>query len=268
MRAAATQTAALLVSGGQRASPPGDPVQRAAFYAGRAKAGDAAAQFALAVLYARGEGVAQDYATAAKWFRAAADRGMARAQYDLGVLYERGRGVPLDYAEAANWYRKAAEQDYALAEYNLAVAYTKGEGVSRDAAAAARWYQRAARQGVVAAMVNLAIQSERGEGIDASSVDAYAWYRAAARRGSQPAARRADELLQAFSPAEQTRAETATTAVAGAIRDAIGERERAAAATPPAKRAGEAKVPQPVFKSGIEGEPSASREDLPGAENP
>src|ERR1051326_4761996 len=119
--------------------------------------------------------------------------------------------MPADPAQAVGWYRKAAEQNHALAQYNLAVAYTKGEGVPREPFEAAVWYHRAAAQGVVAAMVNLAILYERGEGVDTSTADAYGWYRAAARRGSGPAKRRADELLQAFSPWEQTRAEAKMT---------------------------------------------------------
>lgn len=232
--------------------PPADPIRRASYYAERARAGDASAQLALAILYAKGEGVEHDYATAARWFRAAAQSGVMRAQYDLGVLYERGRGVPLDYPQAVAWYRKAAEQNHPLAQYNLAVAYTKGQGVRRDFFEAAVWYHRAAAQGVVAAMVNLAILYERGEGVEESTVDAYAWYRAAARRGSQPAARRAEELLQAFASVEQSRAQAKTSDINASIRDTIGERARLAAkseATAPA--ATEGGTPS-ALKSGIE----------------
>jgi hypothetical protein len=136
---------------------PAAPSPRVLEAAERAKNGDAEAQLSLAILYAKGDGVAQDYAAAAKWFRAAADRGLMRAQYDLGVLYERGRGVPLDYNQAVAWYRKAAEQGHPLAQYNLAVAHTKGQGARQNFFEAAVWYHRAAAQGVVAAMVNLAI---------------------------------------------------------------------------------------------------------------
>ena len=142
-----------------------EPAQLVAEYLARAKAGDVQAQLDLAILYAKGEGVPQDYATAATWFRAAGEKGNPRAQYDLGVLYERGRGVQADPAEAVAWYRKAAENNFALAQYNLAVAYTKGQGTAQDDAEAARWYRRAAQQGVIPAMVNLAILYERGEGV-------------------------------------------------------------------------------------------------------
>jgi len=254
-----------------KGKPPADPAQLAAYYNTRANAGDTDAQFELAVLYAKGEGVKQDYAGAAKWFRAAAEHGSTRAQYDLGVQYEHGRGVAVDYTEAVSWYRKAAEHDYGLAQYNLAVAYTKGEGAPHDPAVAAMWYKRAAAQGVVPAMVNLAILYERGDGLSASTVDAYGWYRAAAHRGSRPAQQRADELLRAFAPADQTRAETKTAEIAGSIRDALGEDARlgaqGASPSPAHSAAATAQGPAPVLKSGILSENPTS-DVAPRAENP
>jgi Sel1 repeat len=201
------------------ANAPSDPAQRLAYFQRGADAGDREAELQLAILYAKGEGVAQDYGTAAKWFRAAAEQGLPRAQYDLGVLYERGRGVPTDSAQAASWYRKAAEGKYPLAQYNLAVAYTKGEGTRKDLAEAAVWYRRAAVQGVVQAMVNLAMLYERGDGVPASPVDAYAWYQAAARRGNQPASKRADDLFGVLSQQDQVRAQKLASDVAGSIHD-------------------------------------------------
>ncbi|WP_277600823.1 tetratricopeptide repeat protein [Eikenella corrodens] len=52
-----------------------------------------------------------------------AEQGNADAQYNLGVMYDNGQGVRQDYAEAARWYRKAAEQGYAKAQYNLGSMY-------------------------------------------------------------------------------------------------------------------------------------------------
>ena len=37
------------------------------------------------------------------------------AQYNLGVCYYNGDGVAQSYAEAVKWFRKAAEQGYAEA---------------------------------------------------------------------------------------------------------------------------------------------------------
>ena len=76
-----------------------------------AEQGDAEAQFNLGVIYDEGQGVPQDYAEAAKWYRMAAEQGDADAQFILGVMYDEGQGVPKDDTEAVKWYRLAAEQD-------------------------------------------------------------------------------------------------------------------------------------------------------------
>jgi len=212
--------------------PPSDPAQRVAYYQAGTKARDANAEMQLAILYAKGEGVTQDYTIAANLFRAAADQGMTRAQYDLGVLYERGRGVPVDLTQAANWYLKAAEGKYPLAEYNLAVCYTKGQGIRQDVSEAALWYRRAAGQGVVQAMINLAVMYEKGEGVPASAVDAYAWYQAAGRRASQAAARRAEDLYATLPRLDQIRAEALASDVAASIHDPKLERTETAVEKP------------------------------------
>jgi TPR repeat protein len=206
-------------SSGQTAVPDA-PADRLAYFQRGAQAGDPEAELQFAILYAKGEGVAQDYATAATWFRKAADQGSARAQYDLGVLYERGRGVVADPEQAASWYLKAAEGKYPLAQYNLAVAYTKGQGTRKDLTEAALWYRRAAGQGVVQAMVNLGMLYERGEGVAVSPVDAYAWYLAAGRRGNQIAARRAEDVFYGMARLDQIRAEALASDVADSIHDA------------------------------------------------
>ncbi len=51
-----------------------------------------------------------DYPTALRLFRPMAAKGDAAAQFHLGLMYAKGQGVTQDYAQAVNWYRKAAEQ--------------------------------------------------------------------------------------------------------------------------------------------------------------
>ena len=60
-----------------------------------------AAQHDLGSLYAKGNGVPQNYTEAARWYRLAADQGHAMGQHNLGVMYDHGTGVPQDYTEAA-----------------------------------------------------------------------------------------------------------------------------------------------------------------------
>ena len=47
------------------------------------------------------------------------NRGIAVAQFNLGGMYQDGEGVAQDDAEAAKWYRKAAEQGNAIAKQRL-----------------------------------------------------------------------------------------------------------------------------------------------------
>ena len=104
------------------------------------------AQYNLAMKYALGQGVPQDYEEAARMFRAAATQGMAAAQYNFAQMYASGQGVSQDDEEAARWYRAAAEQENEFAQYNLAVMYANGEGVPQDLVQAHMWYNLAASQ--------------------------------------------------------------------------------------------------------------------------
>jgi hypothetical protein len=73
-------------------------------------------------------------------YRAAADQGMAAAQYNLALSYAQGLGVPQDYKAAAGLYRQAAEQGLAAAQLNLGALYQNGDGVPQDYVQAYMWY--------------------------------------------------------------------------------------------------------------------------------
>lgn len=112
-----------------------------------AEQGSASAQFNLARMYVRGQGVPQDYTEAIKWYRKAAEQGSASAQHNLGIMYSKGQGVPQDYSEAGKWWRKAAEQGHAYAQYGLGVMYYEGQGVLQDNVRAHIWANIAAANG-------------------------------------------------------------------------------------------------------------------------
>ncbi len=59
-------------------------------------------------MYGNGQGVPQDDAEAARWYRKAAEQGLAKAQYRLGIMYYKGQGVPQDYVQAHMWFNLAA----------------------------------------------------------------------------------------------------------------------------------------------------------------
>ena len=112
-----------------------------------AEDGDAEAQYNLGLMYAKGEGVAEDDREAVKWTRLAAEQGLAAAQFNLGLMYDKGEGVAEDDREAVKWYRLAAEQGLAAAQYNLASMYARGKGVPEDYVKAYAWLNLAAAQG-------------------------------------------------------------------------------------------------------------------------
>ena len=81
-------------------------------------------------MYDVGQGVPQDDAEAAKWYRKAAEQDYVDAQISIGFRYEEGQGVAQDYAEAMKWYRKAAERGVAFAQYNLGFMYDEGQAMT------------------------------------------------------------------------------------------------------------------------------------------
>lgn len=97
--------------------------------------------------YEFGQGVAQNYTEAAKWYRRGAEQGNSRGQKNLGALYESGHGVPEDWIEAAKWYRKSAAQSDREGESALARAYEFGIGVPQSRADCIDWDNKAAAQG-------------------------------------------------------------------------------------------------------------------------
>jgi TPR repeat protein len=79
------------------------------------------AQYNLAVMLFRGDGVTRDLDEARQWYEKAADQGMPEAQTVLGDLHAMGiGGVPADAEAARSWYEKAAAQGHQAAQAKLA----------------------------------------------------------------------------------------------------------------------------------------------------
>ena len=60
----------------------------------------------------QGQGVAQDYQEAAKWFRLAGEQGHTQAQFNLGGMYGEGISVIQNYVIAHMWFNIAASNEY------------------------------------------------------------------------------------------------------------------------------------------------------------
>jgi TPR repeat protein len=85
-----------------------------------------------------------DHTKAARLFRPLAEQGIASAQFNLGVMYAKGQGVPQDYQAAIQWFHKAAEQGHPSAQDNLGLMYERGRGARQDLILAHMWSSLAA----------------------------------------------------------------------------------------------------------------------------
>lgn len=85
-----------------------------------------------------------DYALALRLMQPIADQGDIQAQYLIGFMYEKGQGVAQDYSEAAKWYILASEGGHSYAQNNLGVFYKYGRGIAKDLVQAYKWFDLAA----------------------------------------------------------------------------------------------------------------------------
>jgi len=173
-----------------------------------AEHGDAYAQYNIGMMYANGQGVAQDYKIAAKWYALAAEKGDPDSQYNLGVMYANGIGVVQDYKTAIKLYTLSAEQDFADAQYNLGQLYLEGQGVARDYKTAFKWYILAAKQGYSKAQSNLGMMYSNGQGVAQDYVKAHMWFNIAAIDGnSKRAAPNRDDVAKKMTSVEIAQAQ-------------------------------------------------------------
>ena len=149
----------------------------------KAVRGDVDAQLKVGLMYAVGEGVAQNYKKAAKWLLNPAEQGYDLAQFILGEIYATGRGAAKDYQKAASWYSKAAEQDNADAQYRIGVMYAEGKGVQYNPNKAEMWLRKAAEQGDAKMQFSLGERYANGLGVPHNSKEAEKWFREAAKQG-------------------------------------------------------------------------------------
>jgi localization factor PodJL len=163
-----------------------------------AQSGDLVAQYELA-LQRLSAGRSQE---AIALLRGAADRGFAMAQYRLAKLYERGEGVQADLATARQWTERAAASGNRRAMHDLGVYFARGEGAPLDEAAAFRWFRQAAELGVADSQYNLGVLYQQGRGVNASPPEALFWFLVAARQGDQDASSRALALEAQLTQAQ------------------------------------------------------------------
>ena len=111
----------------------------------KAQAGDAQAQYELAVMYYEGKGIKKNHAEAFKCWLSAAKKGHVDSQRIVGDMYVSGDGVSQNKKEAFRWFLMAAENGDSYSQLVVALAYDNGDadyGVKQDKAEAQKWFQR------------------------------------------------------------------------------------------------------------------------------
>lgn len=112
----------------------------------------AAEQYLLGNHYYDGDnGKEQNFAKALKCYTKSAEQGYSSAQFNLAQMYYRGEGVPLNAFQASLWFTKAATQGHPRAQFELGFMRYFGIGVTEDKNIAKYWFQLAAKQGLKAA---------------------------------------------------------------------------------------------------------------------
>jgi TPR repeat protein len=109
--------------------------------------GDSIAQYYMAQMYRKGDGVTQDDKEALRWYRKAAVQEYRLAQFNLGWMYDTGQGVEANPEEAIAWYGEAAKQGDPYGPFNIGIFYYTGTSVQADFAKAQFWFQVARLNG-------------------------------------------------------------------------------------------------------------------------
>ena len=152
---------------------------------------DADTEFRVVNMYLKGLGVEKNPQEGLKWLEVCCEQKSARAQYQLAVMYQKGDGVPQDEIKAQSLYSESLagflnqekETPAAYVEYQIAGMYKHGNGTEQDNDAAFQWYVEAAEKGYPHAAYCTARACYEGIGTEQSYPDAVEWYRKATKGG-------------------------------------------------------------------------------------
>ena len=99
----------------------------------QASAGDAEAQYEMAMMYLKGRGTEKDETRARLWLGKASELGYEKAITRLGILHYRGEGGKVDYEQAYALFDRVKDESV-LAQYYMGEMYAGGEqlGIKKD----------------------------------------------------------------------------------------------------------------------------------------
>ena len=121
---------------------------------------------------------------AARLYREAADAGEAVAQYELAMDYYDGRGVPADPQEAIKLLEASSAQGNGFAKYWLGTEKVNGTNIPADYPDALKLFQEAADFGAPEALTELGKMYYRGQSVPVDYVKALDYFRSAALKNA------------------------------------------------------------------------------------
>ncbi|KAI0396502.1 hypothetical protein F5Y17DRAFT_419338 [Xylariaceae sp. FL0594] len=147
-------------------------------------------------MWLRGEGVAQDFKTAQRWFERGIKHGDAQSQWGLGLMYLHGYGVTKNLPKALELFKASADQDYSLAHVALGALHLD-QGQPDDLKIASTYFEAAARWYSLEAQYYLAEMIHHGVGRDKTCNMALQYYKNVVER-SEPLVSSWTEANQAY----------------------------------------------------------------------
>ncbi len=192
----------------------------------------AAAQYRLGQQYERGDGVQQDLAAAAEYYRLAAAQnhvdainrladlwrkgippngrdyeealrlslraaslGSAEGQADAAAMLAIGRGAPKNSGEAFRLFCLAASNGHGYAAHRAGRLLSHGELGKVDYAEARKWFDRAVELGYHTSLIEIGLQYLEGRGRPVDYNEAFHWFERAAREGEDWAQNQVGSML-------------------------------------------------------------------------
>jgi len=98
----------------------------------------------------------QNISQKVKYAKEAAAKGNAQAQFDLALMYAKGEGVSKSERLAFNWFHKAARNNHVEAKFYMGLSFAQGRGVKKQEQLARYWFKLAVKSGHRQAMAHLA----------------------------------------------------------------------------------------------------------------
>jgi len=167
----------------------GCPISRDAYAAlTGALAGDREAQYTLARLLQRGDGIPRDERGATAWYGKAAEQGHVASALELNRFRHEGADIPADEAKIAAALRPEVDKGDRDAMRALADMQVYGRGLPRDAEQGLSLLRRAAAAGSAAAAEDLSnLFLRNAPGIPHNPAEGFRWMAESARLGNAAA---------------------------------------------------------------------------------